>query len=71
MLVTINYREVELYIKGVYIEGEERTYDYIGSSDTFEIESVFAGVSDIYNMLEYSQEQELIRLCIAKITKHN
>ena len=71
MLITINYREVELDIKGVYIEGEDQTLSSIGSSACFLIESVFVGVSDIYNMLEYSQEQELIRLCIAKITKHN
>tara|TARA_B110000503_G_scaffold111138_1_gene166355 strand:+ start:676 stop:888 length:213 start_codon:yes stop_codon:yes gene_type:complete len=70
MIVTINYREVELDIEGVYTEGEEQTYDYIGSSDTFEIENVYVGAVNIYNMLEGSQEQELEKICIAKINNN-
>ena len=70
MIVTINYREVELDIEGVYTEGEEQTYDYIGSSDTFEIETANVGGVNIYNMLQLSQEQELEKICIAKINNN-
>jgi hypothetical protein len=71
MTLTINYREVELEIEGVYTEGEKQTYDYIGSSDTFQIETVYVGGVNIYNMLEGVQEDTLEEICIAKITKHN
>ena len=70
MIVTINYREVELDIEGVYTEGEKQTYDYIGSSDTFEIETAYVGGVNIYNMIEGSQEQELEKICIAKINNN-
>jgi hypothetical protein len=71
MIVTINYRDVELDIEGVYTEGEEQTYDYIGSSDIFEIEAAYVGGVNIYNMLEGSREQELEEICIAKINEQN
>ena len=70
MILTINYREIELEIEGVYAEGEKQTYDYIGSSDTFEIETAYVGGVNIYNMLEGVQEVTLEKMCIAKINNN-
>jgi GTP cyclohydrolase III len=71
MIVTINYRDVELEIEGVYTEGEKQTYDYIGSLDTFEIEAAYVGGVNIYNMIEGVQEGTLEKICIAKINEQN
>jgi len=69
-LLPVNYRGVDLTIEGEYYEGEERTFDYPGSGDEFEIYHIFAGEVDIYDVFLYKQIEEIERLCIDKINNN-
>ena len=66
-LLPVNYRGVDLTIEGEYYEGEERSFDYPGSGDEFEIYHIFAGEVDIYDVFEYRNIEDIQRLCIEKI----
>jgi len=66
----VNYRGVILEIEGEYYEGEERTFDYPGSGDEFEIYHIFAGEVDIYDVFLFKQIEEIERLCIDKINNN-
>tara|TARA_R110000796_G_scaffold69184_2_gene158010 strand:+ start:657 stop:878 length:222 start_codon:yes stop_codon:yes gene_type:complete len=70
--LTVNYRGVILEVEGEHTKGEEADYEYPGSPDEFEIETVCAGSKiNIYDILETSQIYELEKICIAKINEQN
>lgn len=67
-LLPVNYRDVSLTVEGKYYEGEEPAFfSVLSRVDKFEIERIFAGEVDIYNVFECIQIEDIQRLCIEKL----
>ena len=52
MTVTVNFYSHELELEGDYYKGEQRTYDYPGSPDEFELTKVIYQGVDITELLD-------------------
>ena len=59
---TIKYHEIEISVQYAYSKGEEQTYDYVGSSDQFEIENVWIESTEICDILSNDQLEEITDL---------
>lgn len=56
---TINYSGIDLTVEGAFVQGEERTHDYPGSPDGFEVRHVYAGgTTDIIELIYDVEELE-------------
>lgn len=64
MMIEVELNDVTLWVEYDFYEGEEQTYDYIGSAPTVDLYSVFVGTQDIYNLLDANQLEEIKDLLI-------
>ena len=64
MMTEVKLNDVTLWVEYDFNEGEEQTYDYIGSASTVDLYSVFVGTQDIYNLLDANQLEEIKDLLI-------
>ena len=73
MEIEINYRGVSLLIEGTYTKGEESVfYDSDlggspGSDSEFDINAVFVGGIDIYELFDWEYLEDLSETCLEKI----
>ena len=67
MQTEIEYNDIELWVEYDYEEGEEQTYDYIGSAPEVYLYSIFVRGVDIYNLFDANQLEEIKEILI----KHN
>ena len=64
MMTEVRLNDVTLWVEYDFNEGEEQTYDYIGSAPSIDLYSVFVGTQDIYNLLNVIQLEEIKDLLI-------
>ena len=64
---TVDYKGVEIELYGIYTEGEERTYEYLGSNSEFELYNALVNGIDILEILLESQIEDLTDLAIEQI----
>ena len=55
MMTEVKLNDVTLWVEYDFNEGEEQTYDYVGSAPDVDLYSVFVGTQDIYNLLDANQ----------------
>lgn len=67
MQTEIEYNDIELWIEYDYEEGEEQTYDYVGSAAEVYLYSIFVRGVDIYNLFDANQLEQIKEILI----KHN
>lgn len=66
-VVTVRYRGIYLELEGYYEPGEAQTYDYPGSASEFESHKILVEDTDISELLDYEQIEELEQLAIKYI----
>lgn len=59
---TIKYHEIEISVQYSYSKGEERTHDYPGSPDQFEIENIWIESTEIHDLLSSDQLEDIENL---------
>ena len=64
MMTEVKLNDVTLWVEYDFNEGEEQTYDYVGSAPDVDLYSVFVGTQDIYNLLDAKQLEEIKDLLI-------
>lgn len=64
MMIEVKLNDVTLWVEYDFNEGEEQTYDYVGSAPDVDLYSVFVGTQDIYNLLDAKQLEEIKDLLI-------
>ena len=62
----INYCGILMEVEYEFYKGEKQTWDYAGSPDEVEIESVEVGGYDIYNLLSPDQLHDLENIILEK-----
>ena len=65
---TIKYHEIEISVQYSYSKGEERTHDYPGSPDCYEIDDIWIESTNIIDLLSYDQQDEIIDLIKDQVT---
>jgi hypothetical protein len=63
-MTEVRLNDVTLWVEYDFNEGEEQTYDYVGSAPSVDLYSVFVGTQDIYNLLNVIQLEEIKDLLI-------
>lgn len=64
MMTEVELNDVILWVEYDFYDGEEQTYDYVGSAPDVDLYSVFVGTQDIYNLLDANQLEEIKDLLI-------
>jgi hypothetical protein len=73
IIIEISYRSVELSVVGTYAKGEDATnFDsnlsgFPGSFSEFDINAVFVGDIDIYELFDWEYLEDLSEACLKKI----
>lgn len=62
----INYCEIPMEVVYEFYKGEPQTWDYPGSPDEVELESVEVGGFDIYNLLSPDQMHDIENIILEK-----
>ena len=71
--IGVVYREVALLVEGTYTKGEDSVfYDsdlggYPGSSSEFDINAIYVGGIDIYELFYSEQLDEISEVCLISI----
>jgi hypothetical protein len=67
--ITIQYRDQELGVDGIYTPGEEADYfdGYSGSAAEFEVHGIFLGKNDVTSLFCEEMMEEIKNLVIDKI----
>lgn len=66
-VVTVKYRGIYLVLEGYYEPGEDMTYEYPGSASEFESHKILVEDTDISDLLDYQQIEEIEQLAIESI----
>ncbi len=64
----VKLHEIILIVKYTFSEGEERTHDYPGSPTIIELDEVYIEKTDIFDLLSYDQQDEIIDLIKEQMT---
>jgi len=64
----IKLHEIILTVKYTFSEGEERTHDYPGSPTVIELDEVAIAGTDIFDLLSYDQQDDIIDLIKEQMT---
>lgn len=67
MEVQIEYKGITLLVGGTYTESESKTHDYPGSSSNFDINEVFVGKIDIYELFSWDELSKITEEVLNKI----
>lgn len=62
--ISVKYLGVYLLCEGYFEPGEDMTYDYPGSAPEFDIHKVIVDSTDIMDLLDEQQLEELEHLCL-------
>jgi hypothetical protein len=62
--VTVKFQGIYLLCQGYFEAGEDMTHDYPGSAPEFDIHNVLVDSTDIMDLLDYQQLDELEHLAL-------
>ena len=62
--VTVKFQGIFLLCQGYFEAGEDMTHDYPGSAAEFDIHNVLVDSTDIMDLLDYQQLEELEHLAL-------
>lgn len=65
--IEIEYKGIKLLVEGTYEEGEEETWEHPGAASEFDVNSIFVGDVDIYDLFSAMDLEDIVELVISKI----
>ena len=65
--VTVKYQGIYLLCQGYFDGGDDMTYDYPGSAPEFDVHNVLVESTDIMDLLDYQQLEEIEQLAVKAI----